>query len=261
MAPEKSETTLRRGMSLLFMLGSDESLERGGLGVVRIAELAGMEKSQVSRTLKTLETCGLLSRDPATLLYRLSWQLFTLAARAGDHHLVEAAPQILDHLVVTLQESAFVSVLRGSEVLTVAAKNGDRIIGASVTVGQATPAYCSSSGRALLMDHTPAQMTALFKNVEFHSLASRTPKNVKEMIARVQAASIDGVAIADEESEPSLIGIAAPIRDARNRIVAAINVSGPSFRLAPITAAAVNEVAQSATKLSSMLGASPGLDS
>ena len=36
------------------MLGSDEAVERGGLGVVRIAELVGREKSQVSRALSAL---------------------------------------------------------------------------------------------------------------------------------------------------------------------------------------------------------------
>ena len=34
-----------------------------------------------------------------------------------------------------------------------------------------------------------------------------------------------------EAFEPGLVGAAAPVRDFRGRVVAALNVSGPSFRL------------------------------
>ena len=124
MAAEQSETTLRRGMSILFCLGSQEALEAGGLGVVRIAELVGREKSQISRTLKTLEQCGLLDRDPDTLRYRPSWELFALAARAGDHQLLEAVPPILEYVVSRLQEPAYLSVLQGRSALTMPRRTG-----------------------------------------------------------------------------------------------------------------------------------------
>jgi len=51
-------TSLRRGTEILVALGSDEAVERGGLGVVRIAELVGREKSQVSRALSALAASG-----------------------------------------------------------------------------------------------------------------------------------------------------------------------------------------------------------
>ena len=37
--------------------------------------------------------------------------------------------------------------------------------------------------------------------------------------------------MADEESEPGLVAVAAPIRDFSGGVVAAINISGPKFRL------------------------------
>lgn len=255
MAAEQSETTLRRGMSLLFVLGCEESLRGGGLGVVRIAELAGMEKSQVSRTLRTLEACGLLNRDLDTLQYRLSWQLFSLAARAGDHQLVEAAPRILEQVVNQLQEAAYVSVLHGNEVLTIAAKNGVRIVQATVMVGQVSPAYCSSAGRVLLMDHSPEQIQTLFHDVELVRHAPRSPRSVEDMIKRIKKARLDGVAVVDEEYEAALTGVAAPIRDARGRIIAALNVSGPKFRLGADINVACKAVVAAAAELSSVLGA------
>ena len=76
------ETNLRRELAILTVLGGEDAIEDGGLGVVRIADLIGREKSQVSRTLKTLAESGFVDRDAATLQYRLGWRFFALAAGA-----------------------------------------------------------------------------------------------------------------------------------------------------------------------------------
>lgn len=51
-------SALERGLAILDALGSDEALDEDGLGVVRIAELVGREKSQVSRAMQTLARAG-----------------------------------------------------------------------------------------------------------------------------------------------------------------------------------------------------------
>ena len=71
-APDARNPMLSRVIGLpeiLIVLGSDEAVERGGLGVVRIAELVGREKSQVSRALSALASSGLVDRDPASRAY------------------------------------------------------------------------------------------------------------------------------------------------------------------------------------------------
>ena len=57
------ETNLRRELAILTVLGGGSSNRGGGLGVVRIADLIGREKSQVSRTLKVLAESGFVDRD------------------------------------------------------------------------------------------------------------------------------------------------------------------------------------------------------
>jgi DNA-binding IclR family transcriptional regulator len=71
---------LRRDLDLLEALASPEAQRAGGLGVVRLAQLTGREKSQVSRALKALAEEGIVERDPDTLGYRLGWRLFSLVA-------------------------------------------------------------------------------------------------------------------------------------------------------------------------------------
>jgi IclR family transcriptional regulator, KDG regulon repressor len=229
--------TVGRALDVLLALGDDEAANRGGLGVVRIAALLGREKSQVSRTLKTLAAHGFVDRDPDTLEYRLGWRLYTLAARTGRSRLLALAPAQLRRLVDELGETAHLSVLDGDEVLTLISERSPRLVQASDWSGHRVPAHCTSSGRALLLDADPGSLTGgLYRSV-------------------VRAREL-GYAAVDGEFEAGLVGVAAPVRDFRGRIVAALNVSGPKFRLGERLHAAGLEVRRAADDLSSRLGQS-----
>ncbi len=58
----------------------------------------------------------------------------------------------------------------------------------------------------------------------------------------------------DEEFEVGLVAAAAPVRAYHGRVVAAINVSGPKFRLGPRLGDAGPRTAQAAAELSAVLG-------
>ena len=50
------------------------------MGVTRISEALGREKSQVSRALKALAEYGLVERNRDALTYRLGWRIYALAS-------------------------------------------------------------------------------------------------------------------------------------------------------------------------------------
>ncbi|CAN5163401.1 IclR family transcriptional regulator [soil metagenome] len=220
-----------RAAAALLALGTEETLEHGGLGVLRLAELTGGDKGQLSRLLTTMAEHGLVERDPRTRNYRLGWALFTLAARAGDQRLLGMAEPLLSGLVEQLGERASLSVLRGTDVLTVFSQPAPRSVQTVGWVGRTVPSYCTSSGRALLFDHRREDLVALFGRSRFAVLGPNSPRDVEELARRIVAARGRGFAVVDEEFEPGLVAAAAPVRDFRGRICAAINVSAPKFRL------------------------------
>src|SRR5690242_15521275 len=150
MATER-ETSIRRGVEVLLSLASDETLTSGGLGVTRISELLGREKSQVSRALKALHEYGLVERNKDST-YRLGWRLYALAQLAGERRLLEAAAPKLRRIAVSLGERVHLSVLQGIETLTVLSESPGRTVETVGWAGRVTPAYCTSAGRALLLD-------------------------------------------------------------------------------------------------------------
>ncbi|MEO7261393.1 MAG: IclR family transcriptional regulator [Jatrophihabitantaceae bacterium] len=251
--------SVSRAAAALIALGSRESVDHGGLGVNRLAEITGGDKGQLSRLLKTLDGHGLIERDAQTHTYRLGWQLFVLASRVGDQRLLALAQPLLATLVEQLGERANLSILRGTEVLTIFSERSARAVQTVDWIGRTVPAYCTSSGRALLFDHRSGDLASLFADTEFRRLGPNSPRDVDTLHRRIVASRSRGYAVVDEESEPGLIAAAAPVRDFSGRICAAVNVSAPKFRLgsARRVASIGRALKDIADELSLLLGESP----
>ena len=70
----------------------------------------------------------------------------------------------------------------------------------------------------------------------------------------MDAARQRGYAVADEAFETGLLAVAAPVRDFRGGIAAALNVSAPKFRLDARLEEAGSAVAEAAASLSALIG-------
>jgi IclR family transcriptional regulator, KDG regulon repressor len=252
--PAGADTSLGRGLEILLALGRPDADANGGAGVVRIAERVGREKTQVSRALRTLAGYGFVDRDPKTLDYRLGWRLFALAAQTGRQRMLEEARPICEQLVERLGETAHLSVLDGADVVTLMSRLSPSAVHASDGTGRRTPAHCTASGRALLLEHGEVQLAALFPPAKLPAPGPNAPRSVAELWRRIRAAREAGFAVTDEEYEAGLVSVAAPVRDFRGQIVAALNVSGPKFRSGPVLEASGSIVREAADELSRRLG-------
>jgi IclR family transcriptional regulator, KDG regulon repressor len=251
--PTDRETSIRRGIEVLLSLATDEAVQQGGMGVTRIAEQLGREKSQVSRALKALAEYGLVERNRDALTYRLGWRIYALAQLAGQPRVLEEARPRLRQLVASVEERAYLTVLQGVGVLTLLSESPGRAVEAVGWVGRTTPAYCTSSGHALLLDHDRQALELFFSGVELTPRAPKTPTNLDAIAERLERARRAGYVISDEEFEQGLISVAAPVRDAGGAIVAALNVSGPKFRFGRRVRDAAEAVLATALDLSSAL--------
>jgi IclR family KDG regulon transcriptional repressor len=255
-APKASgerETSIRRGVEVLLSLASEESLAASGLGVTQIAELLGREKSQVSRALKALSEYGLVERREDSS-YRLGWRLYALAQLAGERRLLDTAAPLMRRIAHSVGERVHLSVLQGTETLTVLSESPGRSVETTGWAGRVTPVYCTSAGRALLMDWPEADIVAAFAKVEFVALGPRTVGSARELAVAVREAAPSGYVIVDEEFEPDLIGVAVPVRSAQGAVIASLNVSAPRYRFLDRVQASAQELLAVSADLSRELG-------
>lgn len=242
---------LRRDIELLEVLGKYEIEHRSGLGVIRIAEMAGREKTQVSRALSTLAEQGLVDRDPNTMFYRLGWRLYALSAQTFEAHLVAVAAPYLRRLAELAQETTHLCVLRHDEVLTLSTASpahGFR----SIWEGLTSPAPSTSAGRVLICEWDETSIAAKWTAEELSNvMGQRIFKSTDELSSELKKVRQQGFSVVDEEFEIGVVGCSAPIRDASGRIVAALNIGAPKARLeskldqaARLTRKIANELSQ-----------------
>jgi DNA-binding IclR family transcriptional regulator len=261
-SPRRSGTPpsagLRRDVEILEVLARPEHAP-GGLGVSRIAELLGREKSQISRALKALEAEGMTERDPDSLGYRLGWRFYAFAARTTEARLTYLAAPYLRRLVAGLNETTHLCVLRGSAVLTLLSVSPSHVFRGLGWEGVSVPVPMTSSGRVLISDWDADTLRSwarawLGDTVQATGDSRRHVQTVDDLVREVAAIRMRGYAAVDEEFEVGLAGVSAPVRDFRGLVVAAINVSAPKGRLGPHLDEAGRHTLAVARELSAELG-------
>lgn len=231
-------------MEVLRELASEECLRRSGLGVVRIAERLGREKSQVSRALRALEAEGLVERDPRTRTYQLGWGLYTLAARGVETRLVRAASAHLYRLADEQRADVRLSVLIGGQVLTLVS------VPPRVAV-RANPPTDTPCGPVLALDWSDGALRDLIPPGGSEQENRLAHDNLLTSCAHARAHGY--VRFPETDSEPARY--AAAVRDFRGIVLAAIQLSERPGELAkPHPVPAAQAVVRAAKALSADLG-------
>ncbi len=228
--PETHSTAAAKIVRLLEALSEADTSARDGLTVAELSRALGREGSVVSRQLRPLVELGIVERG-ADGRHTVGWRLFAVAARAGDQRLLLLAPPVMRRLTQLTRECVHLSVRRGSEVFTILTESPNRTVEAVGWIGRASPLSATSSGRALLFDHTDTEVTGLLRDGFEIGSGPNAPRDVPDLIRRVARARRDGYALVLDEFGDDLAAAAAPVRDGCGRIVAALNVRAPSYRL------------------------------
>lgn len=220
-----------RVATVLLVFGSEGA--PATLTVSEIARRLGRERSQVSRMLKVLAASGLLEQDAETRAYRLGWRMYHLASRAGDQRLLAVATPAMRDLVARTRETALVSVLHGNRSFTVARERSTQSVQAGGWVGRTSPLHSCASGRALMLAMSDEDVAVLVRHdLGGAGLGPRAPRSMRGVLDRLAGERRRGFTVAVDELEDGLTSVGTPIVDGTGAILAALNVSGPTSRLA-----------------------------
>jgi len=200
--------------------------------VTELGRRLGVHKATASRLAATLADHGFVERDPHTDRYRLGFGLIRLAGAAmAGLDLVRTARPVVEELAERTRETVNLGVLSAGDVIYIDQATGARSIVSVSWVGRRTPLHATASGKALLAFAEPDEQ------------------------ARLRTVRSRGYAPTFEELEEGLNSIAAPVRQADRRVVAALSVSGPAFRLRAVDFVRLGRLTlDAATAISRRLG-------
>jgi DNA-binding IclR family transcriptional regulator len=205
--------------------------DAGELGVSELGRQLGVHKATASRLAAVLAERGLLERDPVSERYRIGFGLVRLAGAAmSGLDLVRLARPILETLAERSREASNLGVRSGDDVVYVDQIAGSRSIVTVSWVGRRTPLHCTSNGKVLLAWADEQDRERLLAG-PFEAFTSRTVTDPDTLRRELESIRRRGYAQAVEELEEGLNAVAAPVRQADGRVIAALGVSGPAFRM------------------------------
>lgn len=215
--------SLERAFAIL-----DEVAQRPA-GVTDIAERVRLPKSTVARLLSTLENVDAVERFDG-VRWRIGPGVAALTdAVSPERSLIGVTRPFLVDLVAELGEDAGLGLPDGNDVLYVDQVESDNPVQVRDWTGTRAPMHAVPSGLVLLAEWPQDALDAYLAG-ELVALTRRTvtdPDALRERLAEVREV---GYAWGLEEFAEGIDSVAAPIRDARGKAIAAIHVHGPSYR-------------------------------
>jgi IclR family pca regulon transcriptional regulator len=217
--------SLERGLTVIRAF----SAERPTLTLSEVARHTGLSRASARRFLHTLVELGYVASDGRE--FSLRPQVLELGyAYLTGLSLPEIAQPHLKRLAADVGESSSVGVLDGTDIVYVARVTTYRIMSAAIVVGTRFPAYATSMGRAIVGAGSLDRQEQFLSQAELSPLTPRTITDPQRLRAALEHVRKEGWALVDQELEEGLRSLAAPLRDATGRVVAAVNVSAPVRR-------------------------------
>ena len=230
--------------------------EEGEMSLSRLSKKTDLKKSNVHRLLATLIYLGYAKKDSATSLYSPTLKVFEIGNAILNR--IELQPIVrpfLQELGRKFHETINLAVLDRWEVICIDKVESSESLRTDIKVGTRVPAYSTASGKILLANLTEPQMNDFLKHRKLVPLTKNTIRSLEQLRKVLTQIHVQGYGIDDEEFSEGIRCIAAPIKNSRGKVIAAISIAGPSIRMTHEKLAQLKEpILNTAKEVSKKLG-------
>ena len=254
--PNNLVQTIERTSLILDILGQSPQ----GISIRELSAKIDLPKGTIHRLLSSLSYFGYVRQDSKTRDYFLGFKLVELGnLLLSQLDLRKEAESFLRGLSERTNETIHLVFLDRNEIVyldKVEADHSSSGLRMASHVGLRNPAHSCAVGKVLLSHLSEVELSQLIKEKGLLKRTENTlidPAQLKEHLKSVRN---QGYAIDDEENERGIRCVAAPIYNEGGKVVAAISISGPAFRVTKkvIQEKLKKEVMETAYQISQRLG-------
>jgi IclR family KDG regulon transcriptional repressor len=243
-----------RAVKILDVLSSE-----GEKSVTELSKSLNFPKSSVHEIISTLLESGILEKDSDRNRYSLGLKLFELGKQAQTNlEISKIAIPSLRGLHEQLDETVYLTVLDGKEVLYIECFESTKRLRTYSVIGIRAPLHCTAVGKAILAYLDEGDMEEVIQSMGMPKFTENTITDRQGLNREMQKIRDCGFAIDDMEHEAGVCCVGAPVRNHTGKVVASISVSGPSQRM---TSSRIEEIAplvmDRAAEISRRLGYKP----
>lgn len=212
--------TVDNALRLLEFLAEHQE----GATLAQLSAHVSLTTNSTFRILHTLIVKGLVEKGGKTGYYRLGFCSVTLAQKMMKNmSVVSYAHPILEDLAKTLNEDVYLTVLKDDDVLFLDMVDCHQPVKTASLLGRMVPLLTNAAGKVMKSCDSRDLIWRRFKR--------RGAQELKKLDEELNEIREKGVAVDSGGLGDGIISVAVAIRDYTGRVVGAITLIGPSFRV------------------------------
>ncbi|MGI9667232.1 MAG: IclR family transcriptional regulator [Acidimicrobiia bacterium] len=244
-------TAVERAANVLLLFAETD---RADLGVTEISNELGLSKAVVHRILNSLKANDLVESNEGTHRYSLGPAAVALGLTYLNRIDVRnVARPIIRELSNTMDETATLSILSGSERIYIDQVTPAREVKMEVVLGHPYPLHAGGSSKVMLA-HLPLNEIDEYLNNDLSALTDATITDTGELREELSQIREQGFAVSLGERRSDAGSVAAAVFDHEGRPVAAMSLCGPAERFANEVPEASTLIVNASRRVSQLLG-------
>lgn len=208
----------------------DSLHNRNGAGVTELANQLSLSKACVHTHLATLRQNEFVHKRGDT--YHISLKFLDIGYQAKLRHVINDVVEFeVGRLVEETDEIGQFMIEEHGKGVYLSKKEYEGSIQTGSTIGSRTYLHHTALGKAILA-YSPREKVD--RILDRQGLPAMTPKTITDreaFLEELESVREEGVAFSDEEIQPKLRCIAAPVRTADGTVLGSVGVAGPANRL------------------------------
>jgi IclR family pca regulon transcriptional regulator len=247
---------LARGLEIIQAFTADTP----EMTLSEVAAKTGISPATARRSLLTLQKLGYVGTTGRRFILRA--RVLSLgSAFLNSMNLKLVADSFLQSVADKFHDSVSMTLLDDDDVLYVAHVPSNRENRYRARIGYRLPAYATSTGHVLLAHLDRPAQDAFLKRAPFPAYTARTTTSADELREIFESVHRNGYAAIEDQLEYGIVGVAVPIRDHNNRVIAAINCAAEATRvdLETLVKSRVPVLLDAAAMITSALARHPAL--
>lgn len=201
------------------------------LTVKKVAEQCKMSRPTAYRYLMTLQNYGYINQNLDGSFTLGSKLLYLGNKYLENFDWLKTAIEKMRELSHISNETIHMGALDNTDVTYIAKVEGPQSIRMFSRIGSRNPIYSTAMGKALLAFSDDLLRQAIIERIDLQPKTENTIINKDQLLDEITAIRQNGYAIDNIENEEGVRCIGTVIRDGYGKVICALSISAPAFRL------------------------------
>ena len=219
-------SSVMKVFSILQALG-----EQKDIGVSELSQRLMMSKATTYRFLQTMKTLGYVTQEEEADKYGLTLKLFELGAKSLEYvDLIALADKEMRYISEQTNEALHLGTFDEDAIIYIHKIDSGYNLSMQSRIGRRNPLYSTAIGKVLLAEREVAFAEQALSGVTFVKHTEKTLENTEQLLDELELVREQHYAEDNEEQEPGLRCIAAPVYDRFGYVIAGLSISFPTIR-------------------------------